>query len=530
MGAVPQGWADSVSDKSGAPIFGIAGSSNFRFLARYRELGREFVPAQHEAGAVAMATGWAEAAGRVGVASVHQGPGFTNTLTALIDAHRARIPIVLVSGHDLGSMSHQYVDTEGLCDRLGVAYIVPDVLSDDIIAEAMDEAAISSGPIVLMPPRRTPRKSAVALADSHELASVIPSYLISRIRKAQRLALVAGRGAVRSGALQSIAVLADQIDALLATSAPAHGAFAGNPRYTGSIGGFATEGTTHAMRSCDTVIAFGASLDRWSTAGGRMFGENAKVIRVDPWVIQDDPKIVVVRMDAGEFAEEVAALVPIRSRGSWAVDAAKGGRTARTLGTPSVDLDPRQLLNHLDQLIPGHRRIVLDSGHFIALAAMYLTTIDGPHVHFGQDFQSVGLGLAKAIGAASTKDSRITVCVLGDGGAGMSIAELATAVDLRLKLLVILINDAAYGAEVHDFEPLGVDVSVAQFTRRDWAGIAKAIGAESRTVRELADLDGIPAWIEQPSGPLLLDCYVDPTIDATTVMTAEGIAEWSYAE
>jgi thiamine pyrophosphate-dependent acetolactate synthase large subunit-like protein len=108
--------------------------------------------------------------------------------------------------------------------------------------------------------------------------------------------------------------------------------------------------------------------------------------------------------------------------------------------------------------------------------------------------------------------------------------ELATAVELRLPLLVVLINDAAYGAEVHDFAPTGVDVSVAQFTLKNWAGIAKVLGAEAKTVRELTDLDAIGSWLGNPAGPFLLDCQVDPTIDATTVMTDEGVAEWSCAD
>lgn len=530
MGAVPERWADWVSEKSGAPVFGLAGSSNFRFLARYRELGGDFVPVQHEAGAVAMATGWAEAADRVGVASVHQGPGFTNTLTALVDAHRARIPVIVVTGHDLDSMSHQHVDTEGLCDRLGVAYLVPDLISDDVISETMDEAAVNRCPVVLLPPRQISLRSAFTLDYSAEIANEIPDNVIRQIAGARRIAIIAGRGAVRSGALPRIESLADQLGALLVTSAAAHGSFAGNPRYAGSIGGFATAATTEAMRTCDTVIAFGASLDRWSTAGGRMFDECANVIRVDPWTLREDHAGVGVRMDAGKFAEELATIVPARASGSWAIDAANAGRAPRALGTPSLGLDPRQVLRRLDQLVPSHRRIVLDSGHFIALAAMYLTTIDGPHVHFGQDFQSVGLGLAKAIGAALTNDGRITVCVLGDGGAGMSIMELATAVELRIPLLVILINDAAYGAEVHDFAPTGVDVSVAQFTLKNWADIAKVLGAEAKTIRELSDLDAIGSWLDNPAGPFLLDCQVDPTIDATTVMTDEGVAEWSCAE
>jgi len=235
-------------------------------------------------------------------------------------------------------------------------------------------------------------------------------------------------------------------------------------------------------------------------------------------------------MDAATAARQLQCLLIPRTATTWAPAAAAIGRQHRTLGEPSPGLDPRLLLAELDQLLPAHRRLVLDSGHFIALAAMYLTTTDGPHLLFGQDFQSVGLGLAKAIGAASATDDRLTVAIIGDGGAAMSLLEIATAVDLQLPLLVVIINDAAYGAEVHDFQPLGVDVSVAQSTLRDWAGVAAALGATARCVRSIADLELLRTWLVSPQGPLVLDCQVDPAVDATSVMTAEGLAEWSCAE
>ncbi|MFM8349444.1 MAG: thiamine pyrophosphate-dependent enzyme, partial [Actinomycetales bacterium] len=111
-----------------------------------------------------------------------------------------------------------------------------------------------------------------------------------------------------------------------------------------------------------------------------------------------------------------------------------------------------------------------------------------------------------------------------------SLLEIATAVDLQLPLLVVIINDASYGAEVHDFQPLGVDVSVAQSTLRNWAGVAGALGATAHSVRSIADLEPLRSWLSSPQGPLMLDCQVNPAVDATSVMTDEGLAEWSCAE
>ena len=169
-----------------------------------------------------------------------------------------------------------------------------------------------------------------------------------------------------------------------------------------------------------------------------------------------------------------------------------------------------------------------DSGHFLAIATMTMTSISGPTLQFGQDFQSVGLGLGHAIGASAADPNRVAVAVIGDGGAAMSIPEIATAVDLGLPLLVIVVNDGGYGAEVHDFAPLGLPVSIAQWAPRDWAGVSRALGAQAVTVRSLADLDVLGTWHHR--GPLVLDCHVDASVDAVSIMAPEGQAEWSHVE
>jgi len=530
MGAIPQSWAEALRGDPSTPIFGLAGSSNLRFLAQCRTNGAQVVQAQHETGAVAMAAGWAEATDGVGIASVHQGPGFTNAITALVDAHRGWLPLLLLAGHTDDPKHHQRIDTLALCDALGIAVVVPQTHHPRELDGLLLAAAQSKCPIVVLPPEPTSTRSHFHGPTATGLLETFPEDVVSRINAGRRLALIAGRGAVRSSALQAIHQLADHIDGLLLTTLPAHGAFAGNPRYAGSIGGFATKGSTSALQSCDVVITFGAALDNWSTAGGRVFGQDATVVRIDNHAPHHSARFTTVLMDATSAARQLQSRTSARSTSEWVKAAAVLASQPRPHGEHAPGLDPRQLFDQLDRLLPPQRRLVLDSGHFIALASMYLTTIDGPHLMFGQDFQSVGLGLARAIGAACSRDNRLTVAVIGDGGAAMSLLELATAVDLRLPVLVIIVNDAAYGAEVHDFQPLGVDVSVAQSPLRNWAAVASALGARSHRVRSLNDLEVLLDWLSDPQDPIVLDCLVNPQVDAASVMTPEGVAEWSCAE
>ena len=130
----------------------------------------------------------------------------------------------------------------------------------------------------------------------------------------------------------------------------------------------------------------------------------------------------------------------------------------------------------------------MDSGHFLGYPAMFLTVPDARAWVFPNGFQAVGLGLGNAIGAAVARPDRPTVAAIGDGGAFMALAELETAARLRLKLLVLIYDDSAYGAEVHHFAPMGHDVSRVQFPDADLAAIATAAGCRATTVRGADDL------------------------------------------
>jgi thiamine pyrophosphate-dependent acetolactate synthase large subunit-like protein len=177
-------------------------------------------------------------------------------------------------------------------------------------------------------------------------------------------------------------------------------------------------------------------------------------------------------------------------------------------------IDPRTLMVALDDLLPDDRAVAIDSGHFMGWPAMYLPVSAPDQFVMAQAFQSVGLGLSTGIGAAVARPDRVTAAFIGDGGARMSLMELDTAVRLGLPLLVVVVNDAGYGAEVHDFEPLGVDVALARFSDVDFAAVARGLGANAATIRRREDLGPVRDWAVRPEAPLLLDCKVNPEVAA----------------
>jgi len=161
-------------------------------------------------------------------------------------------------------------------------------------------------------------------------------------------------------------------------------------------------------------------------------------------------------------------------------------------------IDPRTLSIALDDLLPAERTVAVDSGNFMGYPAMYLEVPDAGGLVFTQAFQSIGLGLATAIGAAIARPDRLTVAALGDGGALMGVAELETAVRLRLGLLVVVYDDEAYGAEVHHFGPEGHPLDTVTFPPAGIAEIGRGFGCAAVTVGRPEDLAAVARWLDGP--------------------------------
>ena len=160
-------------------------------------------------------------------------------------------------------------------------------------------------------------------------------------------------------------------------------------------------------------------------------------------------------------------------------------------------IDPWTLTSALDDLLPAARVVSVDSGNFMGYPSMYLSVPDEWGFCFTQAFQSIGLGLATAIGAcALAQPHRLPVAALGDGGGLMGVAELDTVVRLGLPMVVIVYNDDAYGAEIHHFGPHGHRLDTVEFPPTDIAAIAWGFGferhrAHSRRARPVAEwVDG----------------------------------------
>jgi len=172
-------------------------------------------------------------------------------------------------------------------------------------------------------------------------------------------------------------------------------------------------------------------------------------------------------------------------------------------------IDPRTLTIALDDLLPADRIVAVDSGNFMGYPSMFLSVPDADGFCFTQAYQSIGLGLASAIGSAIARPDRLTVAALGDGGALMGVSELETVVRLGLPMVILIYDDEAYGAEVHHFGPDGHPLDVVRFPPADIAAIGRGFGCAALTVRRPGDLGPVRGWLDGPRDrPLLIDAKV----------------------
>lgn len=527
-------------------VFGVIGSGNMAVTNALHAGGAAYYAARHEGGAVCMADGYARVSGKVGVLSVHQGPGLTNAMTGLTEAAKSRTPLLVLAADTPSAAlrSNFRIDQAAMVEAVGAvaervhgpATAVADalralrrareerravVLNMALDVQAAEVAAPAGGAAHggASAPGGAP-SPAPPLARPQPAASVI-AEVAELLAQARRPVLLAGRGAVLAGAGDALRRLGDATGALLATSAVANGLFAGDPWYLGISGGFSSPTTARLMAEADLIVAFGAAMNHWTTRHGALVGPDARVVQVeldaeevgahrpvDVGVVGDAraaaEALLATATDSGQRTEELRATI---AAGGWRQEPYDDASKADVI-------DPRTLSLALEELLPVERTLVVDSGHFMGWPSMYLSVPDAHGFVFPQAFQCVGLGLATAIGAALARPDRLTVATLGDGGALMSASELETLARLRLPMLVVVYDDNAYGAEVHHFRPLGQPVELAQFPDADIAALARGAGCEGAIVRTPGDLEVVTEWLARRDGPLVLDAKVDPGICA----------------
>ena len=513
-------------------VFGVVGSGNFHVTNALVAAGARYVAARHEGGAATMADAYARLTQRVTALSLHQGCGLTNAMTGVAEAAKSRTPLVVLAAETgAGAATSNFrVEQEALARSVGALpmRVTSGATAVAETARAYRTALHERRTVVLnlpldvqaldVPHQATeppPVPAPSVPAPSPYAVAALADLLI----RAQRPVLIAGRGARH--AADEIRALGDACGALLATSAVVKGLFHDDPWSLDVSGGFATPLAAELISDADLLVGFGCSLNMWTLRHGRLVGPGATVVQVD----LDASALGAHRpVDLGVVGDTALTAAAVTSALHDGGDGSSGGYRSEPLRAriaaerrwrhaayddwgDATTIDPRTLTIALDDLLPPERVLAVDSGNFMGYPSMFLEVPDEQGFCFTQSFQSVGLGLATAIGAALARPDRLPVAALGDGGVLMAASELETVVRLGLPMVVIVYDDAAYGAEVHHFAGEPLDTVV--FPPTDHAAIARGFGYDAVTVRSGADLDPVRAWVEgERRRPLLIDAKV----------------------
>jgi thiamine pyrophosphate-dependent acetolactate synthase large subunit-like protein len=523
-------------------VFGVMGNGNVYFLDAAEQLGLRFSPVRHEGAAIAAADAYYRTSGRLAAGTTTYGPGYTNALTALAEAVQAQIPVVLVTGDAPSSGARpQDVDQAAIAAGLGAAtFTVTLDAAGSITRQAVEYALTKRTAVVIA----IPYDLAALEADDEELpAPLAPTVTddvdgglgqVARLLAgAKRPLILAGRGAHLAGAGPELRELADRLGALTAGTALALNLLKGEG-YLGVAGGFGTDTAAGLMGEADVILVAGASLSPFTLRFGHLLGPGSTVIQIDAGLQPTHPRVdTFVSADVKSAAVRLLQLVDgVPSGSAWRAEARRRlaeGPAHHPGSDQTADgrLDPRLLAAALDAVLPERRTVVQDGGHFLGWAPMYWT-IPRPQdlVMVGTAFQSIGLGLASAVGAArAVEDGRTLVLASGDGGFLMGLSDLESLIGTARSAVVVVYNDAAYGAEIHQYGSQGLTEKPMLIPEVDFSGIARALGAESAIVRSLADLAALTDWIGAGAqGTFVADCRI------TSSVRAPWMSEWMAAK
>jgi thiamine pyrophosphate-dependent acetolactate synthase large subunit-like protein len=498
--------------QEGAEVcFALLGDANMSFATRLAEHGCRMIYVRHEHCTVAAAMACARKSGQPGLATVTCGPGVTQLMTALPAAVRARLPLVVFAGEAplKSSWYNQAIDQSPFITATGAAYHslhLPDRMPL-AVRDAFLQARRERRPVVIgvpfdlqdrlwtgddrLPPPSTTLLPRLAPVPGHPKDVARAAEMVEQAR---RIVVMAGMGAVEAGAGPACRALAERCDALLATTLPARGLFHDDPFSIGIAGGFSSEMARACFAEADLVIAIGCSLAHHNADGGKLWpGARVLQIDLDPVAVSQGRVAAEahLRADARLGAEALAeALVP-RAPDWRSADLAERLRTTPADGAsfeiePGLH-DPRAVVAALEAALPADWEMVNSSGH---CSFHFAQMPSRPQERFLtiREFGAIGNGISFAMGVAAARPERTVVLFDGDGSLLMHVQELDTIRRHGLNILIVVLNDGAYGSEIHKLRAEGLSDQGAVFGRADLAAIARGFGVGGETILDLSTL------------------------------------------
>ncbi|MDQ2091354.1 thiamine pyrophosphate-binding protein [Marimonas arenosa] len=525
-----QSVAQAVRDHGIDTMFGLVGDANL-FMANHfvSGCGGTMVPAAHEGGTVLMAQAYTQVTGKVGVATVTQGPGLTNCFTALREGVVARRAMILLCGDTpvTAPFHPQNIDQREVVKATGAGFEQvksPETAARDV-ATAFYRARKERRPIVVNIPSdfmwAEVEHQTVVFAYPEATAVItegpVHEEAIGMIASAKRPLILAGAGAV--SAKDKLIALAERMEAPLATTLKGTGLFKGHPNNIGYFGTLSTAEAYDVIGAADCVIVFGAWLHFLTTDRGALL-KGKRVIQVNnsPSDIGAffQPDAVLIA-DAGQTADNIlywldeAEIAP----SGFARQLPSHDISVHPKGDPEKSIDGcinlEYALDRLNEALPENRIMLTDGGRYITEVWCRVSVPDPGSFHMTDNFAAIGQGMQQAIGAAHGDPTRPVVLFMGDGGFMMGGAnEFNTAVRTNRDLIVIICNDSAYGAEHIQMLDRQMDPSLTEFKWPSFAEVARSLGGQGVEVTSPEGLEAAIEAINARKGPIIVDMKLDP--------------------
>lgn len=502
-------------------VFGIPGTHNLEIYRGLSDVGIRAVNPRHEQGAAYGADAYARVTGRPGVVVTTSGPGLTNAITGLATAYADSVPVLVISpgpprgleGADVGWL-HEMKDQQGVLDaaiarsvRVTDAADIPAAMLEvwqslttgrprpvhleiptDVLEESWEPVEISAPETLTVP---APETDAIAV-------------IAAALTRARRPVIVAGGGALNAAA--ELRELADRGISIV-TSARAKGVVdEANPRsWRASL----RMPTTHAaLDAADVVIGVGtefADSDLW---GGVIApgGPGRTVVRIDIDPAQLDKNVTAdVRLLADARAALRAILDQLPSDlvtdAEWADGAVAAITTEEQAETPIW----AAIQTALSAALPADTIVAGDSSQVTYYGTIHHWRFGGGQILlYPTGFATLGYGIPAAIGAKLAAPEQPVIALLGDGAAMFSIQEVMLAVELRLPIPFVIVDNAGYAEIREQMIDRGIPTVSVDLQTPDLAALGKALGAHGATVHTPAGLASVVASALDADGPTVV--------------------------
>lgn len=463
-----QALVDSLAKAGTEVLFGYPGGQALDIFNCLPEAPFQFILGRHEQGCVHMADGYARSLGKVGVCLVTSGPGATNTITGLATANMDGVPLVCITGQvpmsQIGTDAFQEADMSGICRAVTKHSFL--VQSADEIPETVAEAFYIAthgkpGPVVIDIPKNVQRAMTsaqyperVSLRAYHPESMATSSQMTrfaKLVNEAKRPVLYAGGGVIAAGAANDLARLAHKAQIPVATTLMGLGAFDEHDplslRFAGMHGAYAAN---MAIDQADLIVALGVRFSDRVTGKLAAYAHHAKMIHVDC-----DPSSIGknVPVDLGIVADVKDVLTTVNSRirhaehGEWLARIDEWRRKHPISYSPMHKnvIMPQQVIESIDRASKGRAVIVTDVGQHQMWSAQFFRHNRARHFLTSGGMGTMGFGIPAAIGAAIARPDHKTVAVCGDGGAQMTFEEVVVAVEHKLPVTFVVINNECLG-------------------------------------------------------------------------------------